>query len=127
MPMMMAQPYSFVLAKVKDGVNVEEVAKKMNENIDERKWICVLPEKVYTTTSGDVICLVMAREEVGKPVYEKFKTLAGTTGEEYVRTVEDGQLPDRLRSRSLTLNQKPTAIRPSVFACICKMFMLYCR
>ena len=94
MPMMMAQPYSFVLVKVKDGENVEEVAKEMNENIDERKWVCVLPEKVYTTTSGDVICLVMAREEVGKPVYEKFKTLAGTIGEEYVRTVEEGQLPD---------------------------------
>ena len=31
----------------------------------------------------------MAREEVGKPVYEKFKTLAGTIGEEYVRTVEE--------------------------------------
>ena len=94
MAMVMAQPYSFVLAKVKDGVNIEEVAKEMNENIDERKWVCVLPEKIYTTTSGDVICLVMAREEVGKPVYDKFKTLAGTIGEEYERTVEDGQISD---------------------------------
>lgn len=94
MPMMMAQPYSLVLVKVKDGTNIEEIAKKMNENIDARKWVCVSAEKVYTTTSGDVICLVMSREEVAKPVYEKFKTLAGTVGKEYERTVEDGQLPD---------------------------------
>lgn len=93
-PMMMAQPYSLVLAKVKAGVNVEEIAKKMNENIDETKWVCVLPEKIYTTTSGDVVCLVMSRDDVAKPVYEKFKTLAGTVGEEYERTVEEGQLPE---------------------------------
>ena len=94
MPMMMAQPYSLVLVKVKDGVNIEEVAKNMNENIDARKWVCVSAEKVYTTTSGDVICLVMSRDEIAKPVYEKFKTLAGTVGKEYERTVEEGQLPD---------------------------------
>lgn len=92
--MMTAQAYSLVLVKVKDGVNVEEIAKKMHENIDARKWICVTAEKVYTTTSGDVVCLVMSREDVAKPVYEKFKTLAGTVGEEHERTVEDGELPD---------------------------------
>ena len=93
-PMMTSQAYSLVLVKVKDGANIEEMAKTMNENIDARKWICVTAEKIYTTTSGDVICLVMSREEVAKPVYEKFKTLAGTIGEEYERTEEDGQLPD---------------------------------
>lgn len=94
MPMMNAQPYSLVLVKVKDGVNIEETAKTMNENIDARKWVCVSAEKVYTTTSGDVICLVMSKEDVAKPVYENFKTLAGIVGEEYERTVEDGELPD---------------------------------
>lgn len=93
MPMMNAQPYSLVLVKVKDGVNIEETAKTMNENIDARKWVCVSAEKVYTTTSGDVICLVMSKEDVAKPVYENFKTLAGIVGEEYERTVEDGELP----------------------------------
>ena len=94
MPMMMAQPYSLVLVKVKDGSNIETVAKTMNENIDARKWVCVSAEKVYTTTSGDVICLVMSKQDVAKPVYERFKTLAGTVGKEYERTVEDGELPD---------------------------------
>lgn len=97
-PMMTSQAYSLVLVKVKDGANIEKMAKTMNENIDARKWICVTAEKVYTTTSGNVICLVMSREDVAKPVYENFKTLAGTVGEEYERTEQDGQLPDDMLS-----------------------------
>lgn len=93
-PMMMAQPYSLVLAKVKEGANIEEVAKEMNEKIDNRKWICVTAEKVYTTTSGDVICLVMSHEETAKAVYDNFKALAGEIGEEYERTAEEIELPD---------------------------------
>lgn len=94
LPMMMAQPYSLVLVKVKDGVNVEEVAKEMNENIDNRKWICVTAEKVYTTTSGNIVCLVMSHEETAKAVYDNFKKLAGTIGKEYERTAEEIALPD---------------------------------
>ena len=70
------------------------MAKTMNENIDTRKWICVTAEKVYTTTSGNVICLVMSNEETAKAVYENFKTLAGTVGEEYERTEEEPELPE---------------------------------
>jgi len=93
-PMMTSQAYSLVLVKVKDGANIEEMAKTMNENIDNRKWICVTAEKVYTTTSGDVICLVMSNEETAKAVYNNFKTLAGTVGEEYERTAEEPELPE---------------------------------
>lgn len=95
-PLMSSQAYSLVLVKVKDGVNANEVAKKMNENIDERKWICVSAEKVYTTSSGNVVCLVMASEDRAKPVYEKFKTLAGAIGEEYERTEEEPELPPEM-------------------------------
>jgi len=90
----MSTPYSFVLAKAKDGVNVEEVAKKIHENVDERKWLCVGAEKVYTTTSGDVICLVMATEQNAKLVYENFKTLAGAVGAELERGEEPIELPE---------------------------------
>lgn len=93
-PMINAQAYSFVLAKVKDGVNANEVAKTMSENIDTRKWICVSAEKLYATSSGDVVCLVMSSEEMAKPVYEKFKELAGTVGQEYEKTEEAVELPD---------------------------------
>lgn len=94
-PMMSSQAYSLVLAKVKDGEDVENIAKTMNESVNERKWICVCAEKVYTTTSGNIVCLVMSSEEMAKPVYTSFKSMAGTIGEEYERTVEEPEMePD---------------------------------
>ena len=88
-PMISSQAYSLVLAKVKDGVDANEVAKEMSEKINPAKWICVSAEKIYSTNSGDVVCLVMASEEWAKPVYESFKTLAGTVGKEYEKTGSD--------------------------------------
>lgn len=93
-PLMSAQAYSLVLVKVKDGVDANQVAKTMNENIDQRKWICVSAEKVYTTSSGDVICLVMSNEELAKPIYEKFKQLAGNVEEEFQKSEETVALPE---------------------------------
>lgn len=93
-PMMSSQAYSLVLIKVKDGADVNAMAKTMNENIDERKWICVTAEKVYTTTSGNVICLVMSNADTAKTVYDSFKTLAGSVGQEYERTAEQPELPE---------------------------------
>lgn len=93
-PMMTSQAYSLVLVKVKDGVNANDLAKKMNENIDARKWICVTAEKVYTAASGDVICLVMSNADTAKTVYDSFKTIAGSVSEEYERTVEEPELPE---------------------------------
>lgn len=96
-PMMSSQAYSFVLVKVKDGVNTNEIAKKMKENIDTRKWICVTAEKVYTTSTGNVVCLVMSNEEVAKEVYTNFKELAGNVKEEFERTEQTGELPEDLQ------------------------------
>lgn len=88
-PMISSQAYSLVLAKVKDGVDANEVTKAMSEKINPAKWICVSAEKIYATNSGDVVCLVMSSEEWAKPVYESFKTLAGTVGKEYEKTGAD--------------------------------------
>lgn len=93
-PMMSSQAYSLVIVKVKEGVDANSVAKTMNENINMRKWICVEAEKAYTTSSGDIICLVMSSEEMAKPVFEKFKTLAGGIGEVYERTAEVAPMPE---------------------------------
>lgn len=93
-PMMSAQAYSMVLVKVKDGVNADTVAKEMNENVNERKWICVTAESIYTAASGNVICLVMSNDQTAKTVFDSFRTLAGTTNEEYLRTVEEPEMPE---------------------------------
>ena len=93
-PMMMSQAYSLVLAKVKDGVDANAVAKEMSENIYTRKWICVTAEKLYATSSGDVVFLIMTNEEMAIPVYEKFKTLAGNVNEVFEKTEEVVELPE---------------------------------
>ena len=97
-PMISSQAYSFVLATVKDGVNANEiaeaVAKKQKNNIP--KWICVSAEKVYTTGSGNIVCLVMSSEEAAKPIYERFKTLAGSVGKEFEKAEEEIELPPEM-------------------------------
>lgn len=87
-PMMSSQAYSLVLAKVKEDADVEKIAKEMNENIDIRKWICVAAEMVYTTSTDNTIFLVMSSDELAKPIYDTFKDMAGTIGEEYERVGE---------------------------------------
>lgn len=95
-PLMSSQAYSLVLVKVKEGVNANSLAKTMNENINIRKWICVSAEKVYTTTSGNIICLVMSNADIAKDVYDSFKALAGSVGQEYERTEEEVELPPEM-------------------------------
>lgn len=95
-PMMSSQAYSFVIAKVKDGIDANNISKTMSDKIDMRKWICVSAEKLYATNSGDIVCLVMSSEEWAKPVYDKFKSLAGKTGEEYTKTEEIPELPEEM-------------------------------
>ncbi len=92
-PMISSIPYSLVIGKVKSGVSADEVAKYMFDNIDARKWICVAADKVYATSCGDVAFFIMSSEEMAKPVYESFKSLAGTVGREYEKTNEEGELP----------------------------------
>lgn len=93
-PMMSSQAYSMVLVKAKDGADVDAMAKSMNENIDEKKWVCVTAEKIYTATSGNVICLVMSNPDTAKTVYDNFKTLAGSVQKEYERTAETPEMPE---------------------------------
>ena len=88
-PMMTSQAYSLVMVKTAKNADVEAIKQEMVDNIDTRKWICVTAEKLYATNSGDVIFLVMASEELAKPVYEAFKKEAnGQIGKELERTEE---------------------------------------
>lgn len=95
-PMMSSQPYSLVLVKVKDGANVNSMAEEMNTNIDESKWICVTADKIYTTTCDNVICLVMSKEEIAKPVFESFKLVAGNIGDVYERDAVEEDFPEEM-------------------------------
>ena len=92
-PLINAQPYSFILAKVRDGVNANNIANEMSEKVDPRKWICVSASKIYATSSGNIVFLVMSDDEKASSVYESFKSVVGTVGEVYEKSVEDGELP----------------------------------
>ena len=93
-PLMSSQAYSLVLVKVKNGINADEVAETMNKQINERKWLCVTAEKIYSVASGDVVCLVMTNAETAKPVFESFKTIAGSVGQAYERNAEELEMPE---------------------------------
>lgn len=96
-PLMSSQAYELVVAKVKAGVNADAVAKEMAENIDMNKWVCVSANKLYATSSGDIVFLVMAgEEEMATPVYEKFKELAGSVNEVYEKEAEEIELPPEI-------------------------------
>lgn len=95
-PMISSQAYSLVLAKVKEGKSANEIAKQMSENVNTRKWICVSAEKLYATSSGDIVFLVMSSEEKAKPIYEKFKTLFGNVGQTYEKAEEEIELPPEM-------------------------------
>lgn len=97
-PMITSQAYSFVLVKVKDGVNANDIAKEIHEKVDERKWICVSAEKIYATSSGNIVALVMGDEKTAKNIYDKFKALAENVGQEYERQEEEIVLPDEMLS-----------------------------
>lgn len=84
-PMISSQAFSLILVKCESETKADEIAAKMNECVNPNKWICVSAEKVYSTSSGDVAMLVMASEDWVKPVYDKFKELAGSVGNEYER------------------------------------------
>ena len=88
-PMVGAQAYSFVLVKVKDGIDSNTVAKEMFENIDTRKWICVQAEKLYATSLDNLALLVMASDEWATPVYNKLKEVLGAHFEEYTKVNSD--------------------------------------
>lgn len=93
-PMMSSQAYSLVIAKVKADANSDEVAKKMSENINMRKWLCVSAEVLYATSTEEYAFLVMSSEEMAKPVYEAFKTELEVYGEEYSRKEVVEELPE---------------------------------
>ena len=79
-PMMSAQAYSLVLARVADAAKAEEVAQMMLDNIDPRKWICVAADDIDAAIYGDLVLFVMIDSGFGIPAADfvgAFKTIAG--------------------------------------------------
>lgn len=79
---MMGQPYSLVVARVKDGVDAKAVAKEMYEKVDLRKWICVAADTKTAACSGSAVMFFMVNSEYAdvvtvESILEAFKTACG--------------------------------------------------
>ncbi len=61
--MMGSQAFSLVVARVNDGENAKEIAEKMKDGINPRKWICVGADDIKYTSVGDLICFCMISTE----------------------------------------------------------------
>ncbi len=58
-PMIGAQAYSLVVARVAPGQDANAVANEMKAGINPRKWVCVEADDVKVTAVGDLICFCM--------------------------------------------------------------------
>ena len=67
--------HSVVLVRMKDGANVEDAKKKIEENANPRKWICVEAEDVVVKNKGNLIILIMSSSNYIEKIENSFDNL----------------------------------------------------
>ena len=60
-PMVSSIAHSVVLVRTKKNANVEEIKRKIKENVNPRKWICVEADEVIVKSKGNLIILIMVQ------------------------------------------------------------------
>lgn len=68
-------PHSVVLVRMNDGANIEEAKKKIEENANPRKWICVEAEDVVVKNKGNLIILIMSTKDKIEKIENSFNNL----------------------------------------------------
>lgn len=63
-PMMGSQAYSLVLVRLKDKADVADIAQKMADGINPRKWVCVEADELTVVSKDNIIMLFMADHEL---------------------------------------------------------------
>ena len=66
--------HSVVLIRMNNKKDVEEAKKKIKENVDPRKWICVGVENVIVENRGDLI-IVILDDNNGEKILNDFKNI----------------------------------------------------
>ena len=77
-PMISSIAHSVVLVRTKENADVDAIKKKIKENINPRKWVCVWveDEDVIIESKGDlIIVIVVENETIRKSVEKEFKSL----------------------------------------------------
>ena len=67
--------HSIILIRAKDGQDIEALKKKIEENINPSKWICVTAENVVVKNKGNLILVIMTNELAPK-IEENFDKLS---------------------------------------------------
>lgn len=60
-PMVSSIAHSVVLVRTKKNANVEEIKRKIKENVNPRKWMCVEADEVIVKSKGNLIILIMVQ------------------------------------------------------------------
>ena len=63
-PMMGSQAYSLVLVRLKDKADAADIAQKMADGINPRKWVCVEADEMTVVSKDNIIMLFMADHEL---------------------------------------------------------------
>lgn len=63
-PMMGSQAYSLVLVRLKDKADAADIAQKMADGINLRKWVCVEADELTVVSKDNIIMLFMADHEL---------------------------------------------------------------
>ena len=85
-PMMSSQAYSLVLVRVKDAKDTEEIAQKMADGINPRKWVCVEANDMQVVSKDNMIMLVMVDSELSissKEAVDAFTEVVGKPDKTY--------------------------------------------
>lgn len=67
--------HSVVLVRMKDGANIEDAKKKIEENANPRKWICVEADDVVVKNKGNLIILIMSSSNYIEKIENSFDNL----------------------------------------------------
>ncbi len=97
-PMMTSSAYSFVVMKLKSGVNSKEVAQEVLDNVNPRKWICVEAEQTNVIYNDDIICLVMTNTDLANKVKNSVKSKLNIEDSNILEkiNIEDIELPPEI-------------------------------
>ena len=67
--------HSVVLVRMKDGANIEEAKKKIEENANPSKWVCVTADDVVVKNKGNLIILIMSSSNYIEKIENSFDNL----------------------------------------------------
>lgn len=85
---MMGQACSIVVAELTDASNTADIAQKMANGIDQRKWVCMEADTLRVVTCDKYVLLVMIDSELSEGVtvdeiVDAFTQVCGFTDGEY--------------------------------------------